>query len=250
MGKTKHIEEAILKILSRVTIQGNIVFLTCGQLDRKQYQAVNEVLENMGGKWNRKARGHIFSDDPMDKLEQVLLSGEIIPPKKYGYFPTPPEVARKVIELAEIEPSMSILEPSAGQGGIADFVPRGCSIDCVELLADNVSVLEKKGYRVQLGDFLAVEPKPIYSRVLMNPPFERQQDIDHVNHAWKFVMLGGRLVAIMSAGILFRENRKTKEFIEIVNTHGYIERLPENSFRDAGTGVNTCLVVMDKPKNG
>jgi type I restriction-modification system DNA methylase subunit len=84
----------------------------------------------------------------------------------------------------------------------------------------------------------------------MNPPFERQQDIDHVNHAWKFVMLGGRLVAIMSAGILFRENRKTKEFIEIVNTHGYIERLPENSFRDAGTGVNTCLVVMDKPKNG
>lgn len=243
----KRIDEATLTILSRVTVEGDAIFLTCGQLDRKQYQAVNEVLENMGGKWNRKAKGHVFSEDPTDKLEQVLLSGEIVPPKKYGYFPTPAEVAMKLIEMAEVEPCMSVLEPSAGQGGIADFVPEGCPLDCFELLPDNVAVLEKKGYKVQQGDFLAVEPKPLYSRVVMNPPFEKQADIDHVNHAWKCVMPGGRLAAIMSASVLFRENRKTAEFRELVNSHGYIERLPEGSFKEAGTGVSTCIVVMDKP---
>jgi len=242
----KKIDEATLKVLSRVTVEDNIIFLTCGQLDRKQYQAVNGVLENMGGKWNRKAKGHVFSEDPTDKLEQVLLSGEIVSPKKYGYFPTPAEVAIKLIKIAKIEPCMSVLEPSAGQGGIADFVPKDCTLDCVELLPDNVSTLEKKGYKVQQGDFLAIEPKQLYSRVIMNPPFEKQADIDHVKHAWKFVMPDGRLASIMSAGVLFRENHKTVEFRELVDNHGYFERLPEGSFKEAGTGVNTCIVVLEK----
>jgi hypothetical protein len=32
-------------------------------------------------------------------------------------------------------------------------------------------------------------------------------DIDHVQHAWKSVKPGGKLVAIMSAGVTFRENK-------------------------------------------
>jgi len=51
----------------------------------------------------------------------------------------------------------------------------------------------------------------------------------------------------MSAGVLFRENRKTVEFRELVNEYGRFERLPEDSFKESGTGVNTCVVVMDKP---
>lgn len=243
----KQIDEATLAVLSRVTVEGNTIFLTCGQLGRKQYLTVNEILEIMGGKWNRKAKGHVFTDDPTDKLEQVLLSGEIIPPKKYGYFPTPPEIAMTLIGLAEIEPFMSVLEPSAGQGGIVDFIPKDCLIDCVELLPDNVAVLESKAYKVQQDDFLNIDPHPLYHRVVMNPPFEHQQDIDHVLHAWKCVMPGGKLAAIMSAGILFRENRKTTEFRQLVETHGYVKRLPEGSFKASGTGVNTCIVVMEKP---
>ena len=79
---TKRIDEQTLAILSRVTVEGNTIFLTCGQLDRKQYQAVNEVLENIGGKWNRKLKGHVFEIDPEDALDQVLLTGEIMPPDR------------------------------------------------------------------------------------------------------------------------------------------------------------------------
>jgi hypothetical protein len=243
----KLIDEDTRRILSRVTIDGVTVFLTCGQLDRKQYQAVNDVLTNIGGKWDRKPKGHVFASDPSDSLEQVLLSGEITKPEKYGYFPTPPEVARKLVGLAGVEPGMSVLEPEAGQGGIADHLPAGCSLDCIEFLSDNVKVLEGKGYKVTQGDFLSVEPKPLYHRVVMNPPFERQADIDHVKHAWDCVQPGGRLAAIMSTGILFRENKKTIEFRAMVDEYGYVERLPENSFKSSGTSVSTCMVVMDKP---
>jgi hypothetical protein len=89
----KKIVDSILAILSRATVDGNSIILTCGQLDRKQYAAVNEILEAMSGKWNRKVKAHVFTEDPTDKLESVLLTGEIAPPKKYGYFPTPSYLA-------------------------------------------------------------------------------------------------------------------------------------------------------------
>jgi len=246
----KKIDEAVLAILSRVTVEENIIFLTCGQLDRKQYLAVNEILENMGGKWNRKAKGHTFTENPTDKLEQVLLTGEIEPPKKNGYFPTPPEIAMKLVAMADIKPGMNVLEPSAGQGGIADYIPKDCSLDCIELLPDNVSILEKKGYRVLKGDFLTVEPKPLYERIVANPPFSYgghpQADIDHVLHMWECLTLSGRIVSIMGAGVLFRENAKTIGFRDLINRYGCIERLPENSFKISGTAVNTCIAILDK----
>lgn len=248
----KKIDEATLAILSRVTVDGNKIFLTCGQLDRKQYQAVNEVLENMSGKWDRKTKAHVFGDDPTDRLEQVLLFGEIVPPKKYGYFPTPQPIAKQAVALACIEPGMTVLEPSAGQAAIADeaakIVGKG-NLYCYELLADNCEVLAGKGYSFGRGDFLAVstDANPLVDRVVMNPPFEKQADIDHVLHAWKFLKPGGRLVSIMSAGVIFRDNRKSVEFREMVTNHGAMSRLPEGSFKESGTGVNTVLVVMDKP---
>ncbi len=244
---TKHIDEATLAILSRVTIEGNAIFLTCGQLDKKQYQSVNEVIENIGGKWDRKTKSHLFTDDPTDNLEQVLLTGEITQPKKYGYFPTPPGLAQKIIDLAGIETDHLVLEPSAGQGHIAGWVPKSAVVHCIELLTVNAEELEKKGLKVIAYDFMLTQPEPVYDRIVMNPPFERQQDIDHVQHAWKFLKQKGRLVSIMSAGVLFRENKKTTEFRAMVEDYGTIERLPEGSFKESGTQVNTCLVVMNKP---
>jgi hypothetical protein len=243
----KLIDEKTLAVLSRVTIEGNIVFLTCGQLDRKQYQAINEVLENMGGKWSKKVKGHVYDNDPTDALEQVLLTGEITPPKDYGYFPTPPELAKHLIELAEIKTGMTILEPSAGVGGIADYIPEGCPLDCIELLPDNAAALESKGYRVHQGCFLGVEAKGLYNRVVMNPPFARQADIDHVLHAWDCVASGGRLVSIMASSVAFRENKKTVDFRALIDQHGSMEHNPVGSFKASGTMVNTVTVIMDKP---
>lgn len=251
--KTKQIDETTLAILSRVEIQDNFIRLPAGQLERKQYLAVNEILESMGGKWSRKAKAHAFNGDPTDKLESVLLTGEIIKPQDYGYYPTPPELVKRLIELADIKPGMLVLEPSAGRGAIADLLLAACCIvECVELLPENIAILHTKNYRLVLQrDFLEIPPKPIYDRVVQNPPFaydgHPQADIDHVLHAWRFLKPGGRLVSIMSTGVLFRENKKTVAFREMLNKDGHYERNPAGSFKISGTGVNTIIVVMDKP---
>ena len=244
----KQIDEKTLAILSRVTVEDNKIFLTCGTLDRKQYQAVDEILQHIGGKWNRSAKAHVYPSDPTDALEQVLTMGEIIPPKKYGYFPTPPELAKRVIELAEIQHQHIVLEPSAGQGGIAMHVPAVNILDCIELLPDNIAVLKNKSFRViHEGDFLALYPSEKYHRICMNPPFERQADIDHVLHAWKFLKPQGRLVSIMASSVTFRENKKTVEFRELLNRYGFMEHNAAGAFKDSGTMVNTVTVVLIKP---
>jgi 16S rRNA G1207 methylase RsmC len=79
----------------------------------------------------------------------------------------------------------------------------------------------------------------------MNPPFQRQQDILHVNHAMRFLKAGGRLVSVMSSSVAFRTNRLTVAFRETLNAHhGTIEALPENAFAESGTNVNTVIVTM------
>lgn len=247
------VTEDVLEVLSTAIINDNMLRLTCGQLDRKMYAATNKILEAMGGKWSRKDKGHIFTEDPTEKFENLMLTGEVELPKKYGYFPTPLTLVKRLVTLASLEPVHTVLEPSAGRGAIAlevaDIVDKD-STNCVELLADNVEELERLGFGRTIihGDFLEVETKPTYDRVVMNPPFEKQQDIDHVLHAWDCLKPGGRLVAIMSSGVAFRQNRKTVEFRELLEEHGWHEANPSGSFKSSGTMVNTIIAVMDKPK--
>ena len=242
------INNKTLAVLSTVSIDDTLVILDCGQLDRKEYTEVNKVLESMGGKWNRKLKGHVFNESPVDKLEAIILTGEYDKPSDYGYFPTPLDLADKMITLAELTPDMVILEPSAGQGAIAERVARIVGYDavhCFELLGDNCNALHKYGFRnVECCDFLSVEPKPLYDRVIMNPPFAKQQDIDHVTHALKCLKPGGRLVSIMASGVTFRQNRKTLEFLDSIGDSEIIPNPPE-SFKLSGTLVNTVMVVVD-----
>ena len=243
------IDNQTLAILSRVTVEENRILLTCGQLDRKQYVAVNKILEAIGGKWNRKAQAHVFDSDPNERLESVLLTGSVTPPERYGFFPTPPEIARKLVDTAGIGPYHSVLEPSAGHGAILDCLPK-CAIECVEFLPDNAKVLADKGYDPLVCDFLMIEPNGTrYDRVVANPPFSYpghpQADIDHINHMMKFLAPGGRLVSVASAGVMFRENRKTIEFREMVLRQGFFEPLPEDAFKASGTKVRTVIVVIN-----
>lgn len=246
------LESKILQILDNATITGNVVKLNCGQLDRDTYLAVNKALEYIGGKWNRKLGGHVFQSDPTNLLEQVILSGSVDKPEtnKLEYFPTPKKIVEKMLELADIKSGMEVLEPSAGQGAIVDEIwsqKLNCNITIIELESVNRLILEKKGYHIHGDNFLTFYGlKTNYDRIVMNPPFGKQADIDHVLHAYTLLKEGGRLVSVMSAGVTFRDNNKTKKFRELVEDHGFIRELPEDSFKESGTGVNTVLVVLNK----
>lgn len=242
------VENDVLAVLSRATIDGPKLILT-GQLDRKLYDRTNKVLEAAGGKWDRKAKAHVFTSDASERVEQIILTGDIVVPKDdFEYFPTPPAVVARVLELADIERGMRVLEPSAGQGALA--VPAaiaGCEVDCFELMPLNFAILSKDDRLgiIQPGDFLKATPRAEYDRVIMNPPFSRQADIKHVLHALQFLRPGGLLVSVMAASVGFRENKLTTDFRALIAARGgSIEALPAGSFKASGTMVNTVLVTI------
>ena len=251
------IHNDVLTVLSTLDIDGNNVTIT-GQLDRKLYQAVNKVLERIGGKWNRKAKAHVFDGDPTDRLNNVIESGELDPEVKTGYFPTPAKIVDKMIELADIQEGQLVLEPSAGQGHIADRImpllgrDPGMLVLC-ESLAENGNILHEKGYIYQEGFFTyhryCEENRILFDRIVMNPPFApSQSDLLHVTTAFKLLAPNGILVAIMSAGVTFRENKKTIEFREkILEPHcTHLEHLPSGAFKESGTMVNTIMLRLER----
>jgi predicted RNA methylase len=175
---------------------------------------------------------------------------------RFEYFPTPAPVVARLIACADLRPGLDVLEPSAGAGAIASAVHElGCNVDCVELCGDLASVLEQGCYRqVIRADFMEYEPSSnpagatFYDRVIMNPPFADRADVRHVLHADKFVRFGGLLVAVMSAGVSFRQDKLTAAFRQIVaDRGGDIVPLPDDAFKQSGTSVRTVLVTLPSP---
>ena len=253
------IEKDVCVVLSTLEIDGNNVRITT-QLDRKLYLGVNKVLERIGGKWNRKANAHIFDTDPTERLNNVIECGVLDPEVKTGYFPTPAEIVDKMIELADIGASQRILEPSAGQGHIADRIVRHLidmhvptiDVRICETLPENVRALEENGWIIE-GDFFEFKSEChlhdiTFDRILMNPPFENQSDLLHVAIAFSMLAPDGILVAIMSAGVTFRENKKTVDFREkILEPHcTHLEHLPPGTFKEYGTMVSTIMLRLEK----
>ena len=179
-------------------------------------------------------------------------------------FVTPKELAERVVDAADIRPGQRILEPSAGTGALllpldtALAAQNSASGEAISGAADKVAVeinpklaegllrLGVSGLHVHQGDFLQCNGDlGKFDRVIMNPPFADQADIDHVTHALNFLKPGGKLVAIMSAGVRFRQDRKASEFRALIDAMGgTIEKLPEDSFKQTGTTVRTVLVEV------
>jgi hypothetical protein len=170
------------------------------------------------------------------------------------FFPTPPELATRVVEAAGIESGMKVLEPSAGTGNIADAAKEaGADVDVVEVSGELRKVLEAKDFTPVADNFLEYKPGEVYDRVVMNPPFSDSLDSQHVQHAYSMLKPGGRLVAIMSEGSFFRTDKKATAFREWMEELGGVsEKLPEGSFNVAQgglprTGTATRIVTIDKP---
>lgn len=242
------VDRDVVQVLSASRTEENKLFITGGQLDRNLYQRLDKVLKAAGGKWNTKAKAHLFAGDASEAIEDIILTGEVTIPQDFGYFPTPAAVVDRLLELAKVQAGMSALEPSAGRGAIAARLEAaGARVDCVELLPDNAKHLVDAGYAsVLVADFLTINPDPRYQRVVMNPPFDKKRsDIHHVLHALKFLEPGGLLVSVMPFGVVFREDALSRDLRGIVEQRGgHIEELPEGSFKESGTKVNSVIVVI------
>ncbi|MBP2232475.1 putative RNA methylase [Azospirillum agricola] len=244
-------------ILGRATVQGNVIILPPGKLDRPVYTAVNKALEAMGGAWNRKVGGHVFPTDPSKALAAALTVGvERVPDRKQTlqFFETPEPLAERMAELVGIKHGDLVLEPSAGHGRLVKpLLDRGARVVTVEIDPENSEVLRGLDViGVHLSDFLLWGKRQHrmgsrFDAVAMNPPFSGNQDIRHIRAAWELLRDGGRLVAIVSEHPFLGGERDCIDFRLWLNTIGAdAEALPPSTFASSGTTVRTRLITATK----
>ena len=189
------------------------------------------------------------------KSDRVLrLTGEAALMRIPGYFPTPEPLAQELIKIASIKPGHTILEPSAGTGNLIDAV-RGVhsdvSVSFCELNCFLLDILRAKYEGVSGVHFLGRDCLELntdstsYDRIVMNPPFERGQDIEHVLYTFDFLKPGGILAAIVSAGVLTRSDKKTLRFREFLESRkATVHDVAAGSFKSSGTGTQTKILCI------
>lgn len=253
----------VLTVLSLAEIDGPYVRIK-EQLERKLYLKVNQVLEACGGNWQRKVKAHLFDGDASARLEAIINSGEVTTKQDIGFFPTPAPLARQLVEMADVQGGHSALEPSAGRGALIEAIlARGACVTAIERdqkMRDSLigrrqathDWTEAVSIDWLCDDFLDYAPDEPFDRVVMNPPFGkvgRGDHLDHVRHAFSMLVPGGVLVSVLPQGMLFRQDRRHREFrewaddtlgIAPANTHA----LPDDSFKASGTSVRTCVLRM------
>lgn len=226
-------------------VNGNRLELPKGNLGN--YKQLKALLEKAGGKYSKN--GFTFEEPAQDIKDMLLRGEEKNDKKKYQAFFTSTELAEEVVEMACIDDGDDVLEPEAGGGALATEIlkqnPK--SLTCVEIWDRNADKLKEQGFNVHNRDFLELEPEDIgmFDTIVANPPFTKNQDIDHVLHMHKFLKQGGRLVSIMSCSWREGNQKKHKEFRDwLQSVNGEIIDIESGAFKESGTNIATCYIIV------
>jgi len=240
------------QVLQACTVEGMTVKLPPMQLDRKIYQDVVKSLELIGGKWNRKLNGFLFPTNPTELLQQIANGEKRNLKKEFQFFGTSAKLAYKVITLADIKAGNNILEPEAGQGALLEAMQRNYvphRMTAIELMPTNCIIMRQKGYAFIEGDFLKLA-KSMYNsfdRVIANPPFTKNQDIDHIIQMYLCCKKGGKIVTIASKHWQYATEKKCQQFREWLNeVNAEIIEVEAGEFKESGTNIATCIIIIDK----
>jgi len=248
----REIKFKICDYLREATIEGNIIKLPSGQLAREEYMQVKKKLEGIGGKWKGgKTYGFIFDVNPEKLLKEIIEGNNINLKKDFQYFATPKKIADKLVYYADIQNHDTILEPSAGQGAIIKAINKYSDIrpDCYELMEQNRIILKENPevyFKLIGNDFLRSESKE-YSKIIANPPFTKNQDIEHIYKMFERLGNGGRLVSIASNHWKQSQNKKETNFRNWLDKHNAeIVEIESGEFKESGTNISCCIIIINK----
>ena len=211
----------------------------------KALQGMIEGAETPEGAEEREAREKAQN---IEKLEDELRFVKVP-----GFFPTPEPLARRMVELAEIKPGNSILEPSGGIGSLADIIKEehpDNPLGVMEVHPKMLQILREKEHNVVGEDFLESDYEA--DRVVMNPPFEKNQAIDHVEQAYETTRPGGIIVALIPGNqrtYADASQRKRAEFADWLDEVGAEwHEVPEGAFKGVQafrqTGVSASIIKI------
>jgi len=155
------------------------------------------------------------------------------------FYPTPPELAARMVEKIDVWDVRSILEPSAGKGDLIKAYIKAVhdiakehrithrmdfDIDAIEIDGNlrqilrhnitntevgNMSLSDK--FRIVHDDFLSFKTIKKYSLILMNPPFA---DGDrHLLKALDIQKDGGQIICLLNAETLRNPHTRTRQLL-------------------------------------
>lgn len=227
-----------------------------------------EPYPNRGVRIKKFANGnaHVFFDEEaLLDINRALAEfyGDVLPdaegeePKKapstavakdLQYYPTPQGVIERILhrvgpvdmrDLAEgsrwVTKSLSVLEPSCGDGRIMDAIrARGHHAVGFEVHPGRAEQARSKGHTVVTANFLEQPPQADFDMVVMNPPFYGRHYLHHVRHAMRFLKPGGKLISILPASAWYDHGELKGDWTD----------LPVASFAESGTNISTGYIVM------
>ena len=208
-------------------------------VDKHLYAKCEEVLSLIGGVKTHRGQ-FAFDFDPSDVIFSILSSGMVPDHVSHQYYPTPEPLAEQMAGLLGALPGDNLLEPSAGQGGLAKFM-KG-NVTCIEISDTFCKILCTKGFNVIQDDFLAWQKvaKARHERfagVLMNPPFSIGRAYEHVMAATELLDENGRLVALLPSATAEKFKASMTGGVEIIPVEG-------NEF--PGVSIDMSIVKYSK----
>ena len=182
---------------------------------------------------------------------------------EFQQFSTPPAIAMTAAFAANISDGDTVLEPSAGIGGIAVFAKReGAKVYCNELDKRRLEILKHLPFdgfynenAEQLDNILGNEIAP--DRVVMNPPFSSSASRNiknnkiaskHIEEGLKILKNGGRLIAITGRGMTDDAKSFQTWWKDIKSRYNVRANLGVSgkNYNKYGTNFGIRIIVIDK----
>jgi hypothetical protein len=234
------------RLLDFKTKGDSIAFDACSAQYRKQLSKsgirFTEELNSAVGEFGKMLEKAVIPTDPKAaKIRDLTYKARLNQSGDIQFTPSP--LAKRLVEIAGIQPNDRVLEPSAGIGFIADEVKKITpGVDCIEYGYSFRELLELKGHNVIGSDLFECEPRPEYGAVIMNPPFS--EECEHIRHAFGFVKTGGILVSICCVRIQNSDKKQYLAFREWLSSQDYW--FEEVSEKFEMTGTSSVILAIRK----
>ncbi|MFB2895171.1 methyltransferase [Aerosakkonemataceae cyanobacterium BLCC-F50] len=192
----------------------------------------------------------------ISSLTEIILYEKIKETQPYSWFPSSPELIELIVKQAQIIPGSYALEPTAGDGLLAQaMVKAGAIVDVIEINPLLQQLLFQKGFNLVGSDFLTAKPRRRYDFILANPPFSTPEikgvDLDIIQRAYNlFLANSGRLVSVVSNSMNARNEARAQAFRAFLKrTSAKVVELPLEIFwgSDRPVTVESYLIVINKP---
>jgi hypothetical protein len=244
--------------------------------DWKQVYEELDALVNQ----NKQHQPQILIEIQKQQAEVDSETDKLVGQRLPGFFPTPKSLIGRLLSTANLKEGLKILEPCSGKGDIVfhlmeEFPYRsaftGLRIWSVEyqnplygLQLQRASLYALKYQQepskysirpealniwgIDFSEFVKQNPNLRFDRIIMNPPFEKGQDIDFVLKAYELLEPNGILVALMSEGSFYRSYKRDKAFQEWVsqmeaNNAAVLSEPIRGAFSTAQSFVQTGVTV-------